>query len=79
MFFGSGSVVSAIISTIGEKSIAPVSGMILRIGARIGSSSALIARHTAATKSLCMLTTLKLISRLMTNCTMTSMTITEIR
>ena len=67
------------ITTSGDRSIEPVSGMILRTGRRMGSRMAFTARHMAATKSLLMFTTLNEISRLITNCTITTMTMMLIR
>jgi hypothetical protein len=67
------------ISTIGDKSIVPVSGMIRRIGRSTGSSRTFTARQIAATNWLCVFTTLNEMSRLNTNWTMTSATTIEIR
>ena len=71
--------VSPMISTIGEKSMAPVLGMIRRTGVRIGSSKAFTDRQIAATKSLCALITLNCSSSDMMNCTITRVTTIETR
>ena len=69
---------SRMISTIGEKSIAPVLGIRRRIGRSSGSRMALIAVHTASTAPLWRLTTLNASSRLSTNWMITAITITLI-